>query len=108
MHMYIKLKTRFYHFMFSVVFLILLILYFSLPDYKIISSSKLSFPNHTEALVNVVVYRTKGSGQLLKRITQEYMEINAPCDQLTLHLYRSKLRFASGEEPYRTVEIGAG
>ena len=91
--MHIRLKTRFYHFMFSAVFLILLILY---------------FPNHTEALVNVVVYKTKGSGQLLERITQEYMEINDPCDQLTLHLYRSKLRFASGEEPYRTVEIGAG
>lgn len=86
-----------------IIYLIFLIWYAKLPNYKEHNSFIMSSQNCRETNLTVVVYKGHYLSFLYEEIAEQHNRINGTPNKLTLELYFSKRAIEKGRSPYRTI-----
>ena len=85
-----------------VIYLIFLIWYIRLPEYRQLSSSNETSYNYRESNLKIIVYKAHYMKALYEEIAEKHNRLNGTPNKLTLELYFSESAFKMGH-PYRTI-----
>lgn len=87
-----------------IVYLVFLVTYAKIPDFKECSSISTRYDNYSETTLNVAVYKAPYNKFQYQLIKEHHTEINGyVADKLILRLYHSERAINKGKQPYRTV-----